>query len=186
MSSSFGTFGASFGNYGSGGGVLLPASPADILQWLKGTDGLTILDKVDVVNPQPEVRDVGCLSFDGSNDYVSLPSDPATAYDDDFVISGYIKIDSGATTTSTDRIIYSSTTGADRCSFYTGGTSADNYLYYGHYNDATFKGNRSFTTRILFDTWYKVEWTHIGGDHTQDVLKIDDVTKANKIGRAHV
>lgn len=44
-----------------------PASPGDILQLLYGidSDGITILDKKDVVNPQPEVRDVNVLDFTG-------------------------------------------------------------------------------------------------------------------------
>ena len=64
MSTSFGTFGATFGQLGAGGGVLLPASPSDIIQWLKGgtTDGLTLLDKKDTVDA-PELRDVGCLTL---------------------------------------------------------------------------------------------------------------------------
>ena len=67
MYGSYGQYG-NYGNYGSGGGVLLPASISDILQWLKGVDadGVTILDRKEIVDPTPEVRDVNVLEFDGT------------------------------------------------------------------------------------------------------------------------
>jgi hypothetical protein len=75
-----------------GGGVKAPAARNDILQWLKGvdSDGITILDKVDVVNPQPEVRDVNCLRYAGAES-TALGSLSATS---EFSASMWFRLDS--------------------------------------------------------------------------------------------
>jgi len=97
MSSSFGTFGATFGNLGTGGGVLLPASPEDILQDLQfgvESDGITLKDNKAGANvDEPELRNVNCLSFDGTqylqtNDLPSGSSSVEFSFEVDSSITG--------------------------------------------------------------------------------------------------
>lgn len=50
------------------GGTVSPAAQSDILQWLIGLDpdAITLTDRKNIVNPEPELRDVNCLTSTGA------------------------------------------------------------------------------------------------------------------------
>jgi hypothetical protein len=82
------------------GGVLLPAAPDEIIQWLKGiADGRTLLDKKDIVDPA-ELRDVDVLTLDGVGDYGDLGTAKNAVFTDAFTIRAEGSLDSlGAAST---------------------------------------------------------------------------------------
>jgi hypothetical protein len=68
-----------------------PALPSQIMQALKGLDsGLVIHDKKDIVNPEPEVRDVNCLEFDQTQD-VTMPKLIILNFSEPWIITFLVK-----------------------------------------------------------------------------------------------
>ncbi len=98
----FGSFGAGFGSFGSGVGGLFP-SLTYLISWLKTptTDGKTLANSKGV---DADLTDVNCLSFDGSNDHIDLPSVPSDLLECVFDISFDLLIDD--TDTGFQRIIW--------------------------------------------------------------------------------